>query len=144
MSATPTTPDAWAKSFGVELALLMPLWRRAQVRFGRTTVGLSFQQPNAWPSFAARFLAGELPGVAELETPALALRFLCDDVKALYGEAAQAEGAAPSPRQVDFWFWRETIAGQLLLALRTMAMASENNALKTVGGRFFVPVPWLP
>jgi hypothetical protein len=79
-----------------------------------------------------------------LDTPALALRFLCDDVKALYGEAAQAEGAAPSPRQVDFWFWRQTVAGQLLLALRATAMASENNALKTVGGRFFVPTPWLP
>jgi hypothetical protein len=25
-----------------------------------------------------------------------------------------------------------------------MAMQSENNALKTVGGRFFVPVPFLP
>jgi hypothetical protein len=25
-----------------------------------------------------------------------------------------------------------------------VAMASENNALKTVGGRFFVPAYWLP
>jgi hypothetical protein len=28
--------------------------------------------------------------------------------------------------------------------LRDLALTSENNALKTVGGRFFVPVPWLP
>jgi hypothetical protein len=144
LTVTPTAPPAWARSFEEELALLMPLWRRAQARFGRTTVGLSFQQPDAWPAFAARFRAGELPGVVGLDTPALALRFMCDDVKAFYGEAAQAEGPAPSPRQVDFWFWRETVAGQLLVALRTMAMASENNALKTVGGRFFVPTPWLP
>ena len=140
----PETPDAWAAAFGAELSALMPLWRTAQARFGRTTVGLSFQAPAAWPEFAARFLAGELPAVPELDTPALALRMLSDDIKALYGEAVQAEGSAPSARQIDTWFWRQTVASQLLIALRAMAMASENNALKTVGGRFFVPAYWLP
>jgi hypothetical protein len=144
VTTTPNEPHAWATSFAGELALLLPLWRQAQRRFGRTTVGLSFQPPEAWPGFAARFLAGALPGVVELDTPALALRFLCDDVKALYGEAAQAVGAAPSSRQVDAWFWRQSVAGQLLIALRHVALTSENNALKTVGGRFFVPVLWLP
>ena len=140
----PETPGAWAAAFGAELSALMPLWRAAQARFGRTTVGLSFQAPAAWPEFAARFLAGELPAVPELDTPALALRMLSDDIKALYGEAAQAEGSAPSARQIDTWFWRQTVAGRLLIALRAVAMASENNALKTVGGRFFVPAYWLP
>ncbi|MBE7158780.1 MAG: hypothetical protein INR62_10185 [Rhodospirillales bacterium] len=69
---------------------------------------------------------------------------LCDDIKALYGEAAQAEGLPPSAYQIDQWFWRQTVAGQLLIALRAAALASENNALKTVGGRFFVPAYWLP
>jgi hypothetical protein len=32
----------------------------------------------------------------------------------------------------------------MLIALREAALKSENNALKTVGGRFFVPVPFLP
>ena len=138
------TPDAWAAAFGAELFALQPLWQIAQARFGRTTVGLSFQAPAAWPRFATRFLAGELPVVPELATPALALRMLCDDIKALYGEAAQAEGPAPSAHQIDEWFWRLTVAGRLLIALRAIAMTSENNALKTVGGRFFVPAYWLP
>ncbi len=146
--ATPTdppeAPDVWAAAFGDELSALMPLWRTAQARFGRTTVGLSFQAPGTWPRFATHFLAGELPTVPELDTPALALRMLCDDIKALYGEAVQAEGPPPSARQIDEWFWRQTVAGQLLIALRAVAMASENNALKTVGGRFFVPAYWLP
>jgi hypothetical protein len=30
---------------------------------------------------------------------------------------------------------------QLLIALRATAMESKYNALKTVGGRFFVPAP---
>lgn len=138
------TPDAWAAAFGSELAALLPLWQTAQTRFGRTTVGLSFQAPAAWPEFATRFLTGALPTVPELDTPALALRMLSDDIKALYSEAAQAEDPVPSAHQIDNWFWRETVAGQLLIALRTVAMASSNNALKTVGGRFFVPAYWLP
>jgi hypothetical protein len=108
-TARPNEPDAWATAFAGELALLLPLWKQAQQRFGRTTVGLSFQPVQAWPGFAARFLSGELPSVVAHDTPALALRFLCDDVKALYGEAAQAAGAAPSSRQVDAWFWRQTM-----------------------------------
>jgi hypothetical protein len=138
------TPDAWAAAFGAELSALLPLWRIGPARYGRTTVGLSFQAPAAWPSFATRFLAGELPVVPELATPALAMRMLCDDIKALYGEAAQADGPAPSAHQIDEWFWRQTLAGRLLIELRAAAMASENNALKTVGGRFFVPAYWLP
>jgi hypothetical protein len=125
----PATSDTSAASFAAELAMMMPLWRQAQARFGRTTVGLSFQTPEDWPAFASRFLAGELPCVMGHDTPALALRFLC---------------AAPSSLQVDAWFWRQTAAGQLLIALRDVALSSENNALRTVGGRFFVPVPWLP
>jgi len=69
---------------------------------------------------------------------------MCDDVKAFYGEVAQADGAAPASRQIDAWFWRQTVAGQLLIALRAAAAASDNNAVRTVGGRFLVPAPWLP
>lgn len=137
----PALPDG---DFAAELMAILPLWHQAQQRHGRTSVGLGFQPPEAWPAFTARFLAGELPVVAPFETAALSLRFACDDIKALYGEAAQAVGPAPSSRQVDAWFWRQTAAGRCLLALRQAAMVSENNALKTVGGRFFVPAPWLP
>jgi hypothetical protein len=138
-----TTAADWQAAFAVELANLHPLWQAAQARFGRTSVGLSRQPPESWPAFAGAVLKGELPVVAELDTTALSVRFLCDDVKALYGEAAQAIGAKPSPIQVDTWFWRQTVAGGLLRALRAVAMESENNALKTVGGRFFVPTPWV-
>jgi hypothetical protein len=130
-------------SFADELTALLPRWYAAQAQFGRTSVGLSFQSPSAWPDFADAILAGDLPTVPQLDTTALAVRFMCDDIKALYGEVAQAAGPAPSARQADTWFWRQTAAGALLQALRRTAMASENTALKTVGGRFFVPTPWV-
>jgi hypothetical protein len=144
------TPDAllgaaaWEIAFRSELEAVLPVWERFKARFHRTTVGLAGQPPEAWPAFATSFLDGALPTVSLHDTPALALRFLADDLKALYGEAVQADGAPPSARQIDRWFWRQTVAGQLLIALRNAALISENNALKTVGGRFFVPVPYLP
>ncbi|WP_428487011.1 hypothetical protein [Rhodopila sp.] len=138
-----TAPADWQAAFTAEMASLMPLWQAARTRFRRTSIGLGFQAPEAWPAFAANVLTGGLPVVPELGTTALSVRFLCDDIKGLYGEAAQAEGPKPSPMQVDTWFWRQTVAGGLLQALRAAALNSENNALKTVGGRFFVPAPWL-
>jgi hypothetical protein len=142
--ASPISALEWKSAFQAELALMLPVWERFKGRFGRTTVGLAGQPPEAWPEFATAFLGGALPTVPAHDTPALALRFMADDLKALYGEAVQAEGPPPSARQIDQWFWRRTVAGQLLIALREVSLTSENNALKTVGGRFFVPVPYLP
>ena len=87
--------------------------------------------------------ASELPTVPLHNTAALTLRFLCDDIKAMYSEAAQADGPPPSSRQIDMWFWSQTTAGKLLVVLRSVALQSGNNALRTVGGRFFVPTPYL-
>lgn len=136
--------DAWGEAFRDELELILPAWERFEARFGRSTVGLFGEALQDWPNYAAAFLNGELPVAPVHETPALTARFLCDDIKAMYAEAAQADGPAPSAGQIDRWFWRQTVAGQMLIALRAKAMESENNGLKTVGGRFFVPVPYLP
>ena len=137
----PTGHDAQA--FAEELQSLQAAWHGATQRFGRTTVGLSGQDVGAWPAFIEAVLRGELPTVPLHGTTALAMRFLADDIKALYSEAAQATGPAPSARQIDDWFWSDTAAGQTLRAVREAATSSENNALKTVGGRFFVPTPFL-
>ncbi len=132
------------RRFADEVEALQPAWKRARARHGRTTVGLCGQAPAEWAGCAEAVLAGALPVVPPHATTALAVRFMADDIKAFYSEAAQADGLAPASRQIDGWFWSRTAAGQLLVALRTAAMASPNNALRTVGGRFFVPVPFLP
>lgn len=141
----PVPGQVSAASLRAEMALVMPWWMRAQARFGRTTVGVSGIAPAAWPDLFAAFLAGEVPAspVPGL-TPALALRFACDDLKALYSEAAQSDGPMPGIWQVEGWFWTATLAGRLLVALRTAGMASSDNAVRTVAGRFFVPAPFLP
>ena len=142
--AKTTRPETLIERFAEELAQIQPSWKAAQARYGRTTVGLSGQGQDAWPSFAAAVLRGDLPLAPPHGTTALSLRFWCDDVKALYSEAAQASGPAPANRQIDGWFWASTIAGQLILRLRAVGMGSANNALKTVSGCFLVPAPCLP
>jgi hypothetical protein len=57
--------------------------------------------------------------------------FNSDGVEPLHNDATAAIGL----------LFRVTQAGALLQRLRVMAMASENNVLKTTGGRFFVPAP---
>lgn len=66
-------------------------------RFGRTMVGNSRLAPEAWAPFAVPFLSGEIPEnpVAGL-SPALVDRYVADDMKSLYAEAAQAIGPQPS------------------------------------------------
>lgn len=135
---------AWAAKLADEMMLVQPHYARNLAMRGRSTVGLSRQAPVAWPDFASTFLGGALPiPPPGLPTPAIALRFLIDDLKAYYSEAAQSAGPAPASRQLDAWFWRETVAGSLLQELRKVGMASDNNALKTVAGRFFVPAPYV-
>jgi hypothetical protein len=134
----------WSSALADELALLSPYRAQTMARTGRTSIGISQQSSDAWPGYAAAFLGGELPSPpGGLPTPAVALRFLADDLKAFYGEAVQSEPPYPSSRQVAGWFWSETVAGALLQELRKAGMASDNNALKTVAGRFFVPAPYV-
>jgi hypothetical protein len=141
----PVSAAEWEHALVAEMALLRPWAERARARFGRTTVGVSSQPPEAWPRYAAAFLAGELPAPpAPLASSALALRFLADDLKAYYMEAVQAVGAAPAINQINAWLFRETVAGRILLALRRVALSSDNAALKTAGGRFLVPAQWVP
>jgi len=141
----PDVPADWAAALAAEMALLRPWAELARKRFGRTTVGLSSQAPEAWPGTVAEFLEGKLPAPpAPLPSAALALRFLADDLKAYYTEAAQADGSAPSIQQLNAWLFRETVAGRLLVELRKLAEKSDDNALKTMGSRFLVPAQWLP
>lgn len=137
------TPD-WAARVAAEIELVRPHWDAAQRRFERTTVGLSHLPPEQWGSYAARFLDGEIPtSTVEDLSPALLLRCIADDIKALYSEAVQAVGPQPSSAQVNRWFWNRTLAGQLLRALRAIALTSKHTGFNTVGSRFIVPGPWI-
>lgn len=143
-SPLPATPAAWEAGFAAELATVLPHWQAAQHRFKRTMVGNARLAPEAWGPFAVRFLGDDVPespvpGIS----PAVLVRYVADDMKALYAEAVQAVGPQPSAGQVNRWFWNGTLAGELLRALRAAAMASRHTGFNTAGSRFIVPAPWV-
>jgi hypothetical protein len=143
-SNLPGEPAEWAAALSAEIELLRSHWTAARRRFGRTTVGLSHLPPEQWASYATQFLSGEIPALmVEGLSPALLLRTIADDIKALYSEAVQAAGPRPSSTQVNRWFWNRTLAGQFLRALRVAALTSTHNGFNTVGSRFIVPGPWI-
>ena len=76
-------------------------------------------------------------------SPALVVRYIADDMKALYAAAAQAIGPQPSMAQVNGWFWGKTIAADFLRALRIAAIASKHTGFNTAGSRFIVPGPFV-
>lgn len=140
----PTCHAEWQSLLTTELAAVAPHWHAARHRFGRTLVGNSRLDVALWVPFATRFLAGDIPEspVPGL-SPAVVVRYIADDIKALYGEAAQAIGPQPSSHQVNTWFWNATAAGAFLRAMRVVALDSAHSGFKTAGSRFIVPAPWV-
>jgi hypothetical protein len=143
-TSQPVTATEWMAALAAELVMVRPHWEAAQHRFGRTTVGNSRLAPEQWAPFAARFLGGVIPdSPVEGISSAVVLRYVADDMKALYAEAVQAIGPQPSSQQVNRWFWTKTVAGAFLCALRTAALASQHTGFNTAGSRFLVPGPWV-
>ena len=73
--------------------------------------------------------------------PIQVLRFGADDLKAHYVEAAVAAGPVPSSRQLWHWFWRDTLAGQIILDIWQVSRQSDNESRKGIAGSL-VPQRW--
>ena len=143
-----TTDDSQklVADFRLELTSLRPWYDRALKLRGRTTVGLSRLAAEAFPDFFAAFLEGGLPQSPRADVSLdFALRYVADDLKAYYYEAATAQpgAAALTSDRVDAWFWRETVEGKLLRAVRDVCLQSQDEAVKRTGAGTIVPVKHL-
>jgi len=117
-----------------EAASVLPLWRRAHQRFGRTTLGISGLEPPAAVEFIHRFHDPEPMPNPKGMAPVMRARFAIDDIKAFYLEAAMAEGGHPSSRQLQDWFWGGTQAGQMIRQFQQRARSGDDNNLKLIAG----------
>jgi len=123
-----------------EIELLSEAHRRWIARHGSTTVGLSGLSMTDCGGYVAEWLHGRVPSSprAGFSAP-LMLRFVIDDVKAYYLEAAAAGTAKPSSRQLGDWFWNETAGGAAMHALREIGLRSEDERAKLIATNFAVP-----
>ncbi len=121
-----------------EVELLQPWYEEAVRGRGRSAVGLSgVEGVDTIASFLAGFVSGE-PGTppegASEEMPFL-LRYMSDDIKAFYQEAATAQpGRSVTSDALNDWLYKETALGEVLYDVRDRLAASEDPREKATAG----------
>ncbi len=120
-----------------EVSLLRPWYDEAARSLGRSAVGLSGLDADSMEeiaAFLAAFAAGDSPEPPQgaCETMPALLRFLADDLRAYYFEAAAAQPGRVSATstQLNDWLYGRTAFGDTLYRLRDRLTASEDPVNK--------------
>ena len=129
----------------VEIAQLRPWYEESVRTRGRTALGVSGRDAEAVPEMAATLAAiasgptDPALAVASLGPP-MSLRFIADDLKAFYFEAAAAQPASrpPTTAELNRWLFGQTALGEVLYSARDVLLGS-SDADATLPGRFLVP-----
>ena len=134
--------DARISAFLAEIAELRPWYDIGVERRGQTTFGTSGLEITACGRFLGDFL-GDGGEPATDRWPDLragdVLKLVLMDVKTYYLEAALARPGRASSRDLEDWFWGETNAGQVFLALQRRCAASDDPFIATLGRQFIIP-----
>ena len=135
-------PDQLRNALQQEMALLRPWYDQAQAKRGRTTVGVSGLALEEIAETIGKFLHSPAPpGLKDNRQPAVALRLAAEDLKAYYIEAitSQPGQEAAGSQTLANWFWRETIASQVLFLIKDLYKDSADAQLRHVTQGNLVP-----
>jgi len=121
-----------------EIAQLAPWYDLAKKRRGRSTFGISGLSIEETAAHAASYLSTPAAPYADL-TAGVALKRACDDLKAWYYEAVAAQPGNLRAGDIDHWFWHETAAAQVFLAIRQICQKSTDKSLMPLGKISLVP-----
>lgn len=131
---------ALARVLREEVLAIAPFHERFVASKGRTTIGLSGLTIDECTAHLAASLSGAPPATDDPAlSPVQALRWAVDDLKAYYLEAMAADGAMPSSRQMQAWFWDRTLAARFIIALRRKLLASDDKRSQAIGRMNLVP-----
>jgi len=131
---------AFAAALKAEIAALQPACERWVARGGRRLDRISGRTPDEIVE-----LMLNLARNASMESPMpgypaeLAVKFAADDLKHAYYQAALAQPGAVTDIEVDDWFFGDTLAGRLLLALRAALLDADDEAVRGFASHAFVP-----
>ena len=121
-----------------EIAQLAPWYDLAKKRRGRSTVGISGLNIEDAAKHAASYLSVPAAPYAGL-TAGVALKRACDDLKAWYYEAVAAQPGNLQAKDIDHWFWHETTAAKVFLAIQQVCLQSADKSLAPLGKISLVP-----
>jgi len=124
-----------------EMTQLAPWYELSCATHNRTTVGLT---DHKTPAEAATILGEILDDGQPANIPKARwgemLRFASEDIRNYYLEAAGMRPGGPaSPTELANWFWGETSAGSLILALHPLALDSADPGMASVAATQLVP-----
>ena len=129
-------------AFNREIISMRPWYDIAVKKRGRTTLGVSGINLEAIGDFIYSFLKGVKPENPRDDIPlAYTLKFAVDDLKAYYfeGITAQPGQESVSSQVLADWFWEETVAGKVLLAVKEVGNTNKDDAVRMVTDRLIVP-----
>ncbi len=123
-----------------ELAQLRPwhdLWIENR---GRSTVGASGSEIETAAHYMAAFLDQAEPEAPRDDIAAVELlKLVVEDVKAFYLEAALAQPGQSSSQAAADWFWGETTAGRIMLALKPALAEHADKGIRFLAQSLLVP-----
>lgn len=128
-------PAARAAALQDEIAQLRPWHDLAVRRRGGSTTGLAGPDP----ADAAALLLAPLGPAPPPAIDAQALKLACDDLRAFYEEAALAQPGRLSPGSLADWYYRQTVVGDVLAALRRTLLDHPDPATRFVAERVLIP-----
>lgn len=118
-----------------ELALLEPWYARVLARRGRTTV---CARPNTLPEVFVALIGfvNDTPDASGLSPRDI--KRMVEDLRAYYLEAAAAQPASDE-QAMNTWFWHDTHAGQLVLAVREAGLSHPRPSMRAMAAGALVP-----
>ena len=137
-SWTSPTPLS-TESVLAEAKSILPIWQKAQARISKTTFGISGLSPETVVEFIDRYLTSDPMPNPKGMAPVSRARFAIDDIKLIYFESAFADGGQPSSHQLNEWFWKQTLAGKMILDFQEAARIGDDENLRLISGSLVPP-----
>jgi len=139
-----TETEQLCSAFKNEMMSMRPWYDLAVQKRGRTTVGVSKVKLDDLDGFICTFLQGDIPENPrdDIALP-YTLNLATDDIKAYYFEAVTSQPGQESPSNevLSDWFYDETVAGKVMVALRDMGKKSDDGLMKFIGNVMVIPAP---
>jgi hypothetical protein len=134
--------DALRAAFKKESVELRSWYDRALKKNQRTTVGVSGLEINQIVEFIGAFIDSVPANPREDISLPFSLNFAVDDIKAFYYEAAAAQPGriSPTAEELDDWFWGQTVAAKVLLAVKDRCLEKNDKIMQLLGKILLIPM----
>jgi hypothetical protein len=123
-----------------EIRELQPWYDLAHERRQRTTFGAAGLPVEEVARVLCGWLLETFPGPSEEgRSPEEMLKLAAEDLKVFYLEAAAGQPQPLGSRQMANWFWGETAAAKLFVALRERCISDPDPTRQMIGRNLMVP-----